>query len=95
MVSVVSVEQHVLADRPSPLTVLEWLRTLNVSIKNSNNDVIDFDAEVKKWNSATDLVQKQENCVGVFVIVYFIVLDFRFGRRTIRIGVYCDFVKFD
>ena len=73
MVSVVSVEQHVLADRPSPLTVLEWLRTLNVSIKNSNNDVIDFDAEVKKWNSATDLVQKQEIDVDVFfVTVYFI-----------------------
>ena len=59
-----------LADRPSPLTVLEWLRTLNVSIKNSNNDVIDFDAEVKKWNSATDLVQKQENDVDVFLLFF-------------------------
>ena len=74
MVSVVSVEQHVLAERPSPLTVLEWLRTLNVTIKNSNNDVIDFDAEVKKWNSATDLVEKQLNCMFIVIKRIFLLL---------------------
>lgn len=49
----VSIEQHVLTDRPSPLTVLEWLASLNVSIKNSNSEKIDFKAEFKKWNAAT------------------------------------------
>ena len=56
LLAVVSIEQKVLTERPSPYTVLEWLAALNVTIKNKNNKMINFEEEFAKWNAESDQV---------------------------------------
>ena len=56
LLAVVSIEQSVLTERHSPYTVFEWLSALNVTIKNKNNKMINFEKEFAKWNAESDQV---------------------------------------